>query len=181
MVELTKFLPTQFGLSNLANPGILFSLLALVFVLLYCLSLGRTRALISLLSIYIAFVFQYTFPYYSNIFESVTFTQDPGLIRVGIFLLIYVAAFFILNRSLLKSRLSLDETSIFWVLIISVLQLGLLSSIILNTIPTLALPGVPTAFINYLATSQALFYWATVPLIVLLFIKSKKVRRPRLK
>ena len=44
------------------SPSGLFAILVLIFLLLYGLSLGRTRALISLLGIYIAYAIMSVFP-----------------------------------------------------------------------------------------------------------------------
>ena len=48
---------------GLQSSQMLFGLLFLIVILLWGFSLGRTRALVSLLSIYIAFVIEEAFPY----------------------------------------------------------------------------------------------------------------------
>lgn len=162
-----------------SNPSVLFALLALVILILYSLSLGRSRALLSLLAIYIAFVFEMIFPYYSKLVRFEFIPQSESLIKVIIFLFAYVIAFIILNRSLIKSRMTLDETSILWVLIISALQLILLISIITNISPLIKPYRLPPLIVPYVSTPQALFFWSLVPLVLLIFLKRRKERRPK--
>lgn len=165
-------------LSNLdLGPGALFGILAVVFLLLYGLSLGRTRALISLLAIYIAYVLQAMFPYFSELHEALRFSPEPYLTRVAVFLVFYLAVFVVLNRSLVKRRLTMNEFSIFWVSLISLLQLGILISVILNFIPVDKLTIFPENMLGYFAEQRALFFWLTAPVVILVAMRREKGSR----
>lgn len=157
-------------LKTISGPQVLFMGLLLVFLLLYGLSLGRTRALVSLLGIYIAYVFNATFVYFSELYKWIPL-KDTNLIRVATLLAVYLVVFYILNRSLVKARLTLKEASFFSVFIISVLQLGLLISIITNTLSPEMLGYFSGPFLSYFSTKSALFYWAIAPILVLIFLK----------
>ena len=89
------------SLSNLSlGSGNIFGVLALVCVLLFVLSIGRTRTLVSLLSVYVAFVLQAMFPYFGWLQKNATsITTDLPLLRVGLLLVAYVGSFLLLNYS----------------------------------------------------------------------------------
>ena len=155
------------------GPTTLFGVLALVFLLLYGLSLGRTRALISLLGIYIAYAIMSVFPYLDWLHELINISPELYVTRVVLFLFVYVAVFLILNKSLVKNRLTIKEASFFAVSVISVLQLVLLITIITNIVPV-SVFKVSNNLTQYFATHEALFYWFIVPIVVISFMKKEK-------
>jgi|SRR3989344_1105705 len=158
------------------GPSGLFAILGLIFLLLYGLSLGRTRALISLLGIYVAYAIVSVFPYLDRLHEAMRISSELYITRVGLFLLVYVVVFSVLNRSLVKNRLTLKDASFFSVSVISILQLGLLITIITNIVPVnvLNISGNLSGLTEYFSTNEALFYWFLVPIIVILFMKKDK-------
>jgi hypothetical protein len=103
------------GLSTLHAPsltsGELFGILVVVGVLLMALTLGRTRTLISTLSIYVAFALQTMFPFFGWLLEHQSFTNDLPTLRVFVFLFLYAIIFGLMNRSILKTRFNLGEAS----------------------------------------------------------------------
>ncbi|MBI2068604.1 MAG: hypothetical protein HYT67_00650 [Candidatus Yanofskybacteria bacterium] len=159
------------------GPEALFGILVVVFLLLYGLSLGRTRALISLLGIYIAYVLQAIFPYFSELHDAVRVSPEMYLTRIALFFVFYLTVFAILNRSLVKHRLTMKEFSIFWVSLISLFQLGILVSIILNFIPVDKLTIFPEYLLGYFAEQRALFFWLTAPVLILLMMRREKRSR----
>lgn len=161
----------------LTGPQVLFAGVGLVFLLLYGISLGRTRALVSLLGIYIAFVFDATFVYLEWVHNFIRISPDFYITRIALFLAFYLLIFFVLNRSLVKSRLTLREVSFISVFIISVIQLGLLVSIISSMLPEDILDNFPSFFTRFFGSGTALFFWALAPLVMLLFLKNESRRR----
>src|SRR3989344_4705440 len=113
----------------------LFGALGAVSLSLYGLSLGRTRAVMSLLAIYVAFTFDRLFPYFSEIKNMVSNNVADYWIRTGIFLAVYILVFILFNLSLLRKRFSSSEFSLFGILLISLLQLGFVGSIIFSYLP----------------------------------------------
>lgn len=167
MPDFSKYIP-----SLDLGPTALFGLLALVIVLLFALSLGRTRVLISLLSVYVAFTLQAIFPFFSKLQGMIGFAaKDLPTLRVIVFLLVYLVVFVLLNRSVFKNRFSIGESAFISVFLMALIQLGLLISIILNLAPKFY--GIdqqlPKFLSAYLAGQRALFSWSVLPLIVLLF------------
>lgn len=153
------------------GPEVLFFLLGVIFVLIWGLSLGRTRALVSLLAIYVAYVLEITFPYLNQVYGAFNLKADENLLKVGLFFAAYIIVFGILNKSLVKVRLSMKETSLATVGLISILQLGLLISIIANTLPQDLISKVPVYLLPFFVGQQALFAWFLLPVIAILFIK----------
>ena len=132
MPDLSKY-SQSLQLPDLGSGG-LFALLVLVVILLFALSLGRTRVLISLLAVYVAFTLQAVFPYFAYLQEMLS--KDLSTLRVGVFLLLYLITFGLLNRSVLLARFNLSEAAFFSVVFMGIIQLGLLVSIILNLAPS---------------------------------------------
>src|SRR3989338_11024106 len=182
MVE--KYIP-NFNLATISQfnfnfgPSGLFAILGLIFLLLYGLSLGRTRALISLLGIYIAYAIMSVFPYLDRLHDFIKILPELYITRVGLFLFVYVLVFAVLNRSLIKNRLTIKEASFLSVSIISILQLGLLITIITNIVPVSALKisGNLSYFSEYFSTHEALFYWFLAPMVVVSFMGGNKKHR----
>ncbi len=179
-----KYIP-NFNLAAISGfnfdlgPSGLFAILGLIFLLLYGLSLGRTRALISLLGIYIAYAIMSVFPYLDRLHELVKISPELYFTRVGLFLLVYVVVFAVLNNSLVKSRLTIKEASFLSVSIISIMQLGLLVTIITNIVPVSALKISGNLYYvsEYFSTHEALFYWFLAPIIIVSFMKRGKKHR----
>jgi hypothetical protein len=155
------------------SPGMLFGILVVVGVLLMALTLGRTRTLISVLSIYVAFALQTIFPFFGWLLEHQSFTNDLPTLRIFVFLIIYGIVFGLLNRSILKSRFNLGEASFAQVVVMGLVQLGLIVSIILNLAPGFynISESLPSFAIPFIGNQSALFYWALVPIILLIFQK----------
>lgn len=181
---MEKYIP-NFDLATISKfnfnfgPSGLFAILGLIFLLLYGLSLGRTRALVSLLGIYIAYAIMSVFPYLDRLHDLIKVSPELYITRVGLFLFVYVIVFIVLNGSLVKDRLSIKDASFFSVSIISFLQLGLLITIITNIVPVSALkvPDNLSGFAEYFSTNEALFYWFLVPIVVVSFMRVNKKHR----
>lgn len=162
-----------------AEPTTLFVGLILVFLLLYGLSLGRTKALISLLSIYVALAFDAAFPYLGQVHNLFSTVWDAYATRLILFLFVYLIVFAILNNSFARSRFTLKESSIISVSVISLTQIGLLIAVITNIIPDKITENMPQYLSAYFATKEALFYWIIIPIVLLIFLKRNKKSREK--
>ena len=156
------------------GPTTLFVGLALVFMILYGLSLGRTKALISLLGTYVALAFDAAFPYLEQLHDLIGVTKEIYTTRVALFLIVYLLVFAVLNKSFASKRLTLTDSSIISVSVISLAQIGLLIAVITNIIPDEVIDKLPEYISAYFANKQALFYWIVIPMIILIFIKKGK-------
>jgi len=155
-------------------PTTLFIALVLIFLIIYGLSLGRTKALISLLGIYVALAFDATFPYLDQLHDFIRVTGEIYTTRVIVFLLVYLLVFAILNNSFARGRLTLKESSVISVSIISLTQIGLLVAVITNIIPDDIVGKLPEYLSAYFASKEALFYWIIIPILVLIFMRKGK-------
>ncbi|MEK7645622.1 MAG: hypothetical protein AAB374_00730 [Patescibacteria group bacterium] len=168
---------TMPGLGTLSAPsltsGELFGILVVVGVLLMALTLGRTRTLISVLAIYVAFTLQAMFPFFGWLLNNQSFTNDLPTLRVFVFFVLYAIVFGLLNRSILKTRFNLSESSFTAVVTMGLAQLGFIISIILNLAPSFynISQRLPAGALPYIGNQHALFYWALVPILLLVFQK----------
>ena len=156
------------------SPMTLFVGLFLVFLVLYGLTLGRTKALISLLGIYVALAFDAAFPYLQELHDLVGIIKEMYTTRVILLLVIYLLVFAILNKSFASKRLTLNDSSIISVSVISLAQIGLLIAVITNIIPNEIIDNLPEYLSAYFATKEALFFWIIIPILTLIFLKRGK-------
>lgn len=155
------------------SSGELFGILIVVGVLLMALTLGRTRTLISVLSIYVAFALQTIFPFFGWLLKHQSFTNDLPTLRAYVFFLLYAIMFGLLNRSILKTRFNLSESSFLSVVLMGLVQLGFIISIIINLAPSFydISQRLPSSLLPYVGNQSALFYWALIPILLLVFQK----------
>ncbi len=159
----------------LRDPKGLFAMLAVVMLVLYGLSVGRTRALVSLLSIYVAYMLAVLFPYLPWIAEKLP-EQYRSLGAVGLFIVLYALTFIILSQSMLRGRLTLGEISLWQVLVISVVQIGLLASICLSLISVERGEQLIGPMYPWLGGSRTLWAWAVASLLIMPFMRSRSRR-----
>ncbi len=159
----------------LREPRGLFAVGAVVVLVFYGLSVGRTKALVSLLSIYVAYVLTVLFPFRTWLESSVPEAATDGL-SLGMFLLLYALVFLALSRSM-RTRLTLGEISLVQVLLISAVQIGLLASIGVSLLPPelgqeLFGPAQP-----YVSGPRALWAWAAASLAILPLLRARRKSR----
>lgn len=159
----------------LRDPKGLFAMLAVVVLVLYGLSVGRTRALVSLLSIYVAYMLTVLFPFLPWIAGKLP-EASSSLGAVGLFIVLYALTFVILSQSMLKGRLTLGEISLWQVLIISVVQIGLLASICVSLIPTASGEQLLGPMYRWFGGQRALWAWAVASLLIVPFMRSRRSR-----
>lgn len=171
----------------LAKAGVHYDWLIIFFfifvILIVALSLGKSRMLLALLSLYAASFLETNFLYFDKLrglFSAIGGSASgrknlPDYwLHIGLFLLIYVVVFAIMNRSFLKHRLTLAETSIFAVVLVAIVEMGFLATILISYFPNELLQKIPPKLLTYFATKNAHFWWAVVPVLALLFSKKKK-------
>src|SRR3989344_1758723 len=149
---LSFFSLSYFSKLNLNfSPGMLFAGLILVALLLYGLSLGRTKAMVSFLGVYIAYAVQSVFPFWDKLDEIIKFAPQPHFTRIGFFLILYFLIFLVLNISLVKSRLTIGEASFFAVSEVAKI--------------------LPASLAQYFVASSAIFYWFIAPIPAMLLVR----------
>lgn len=177
MHSILKFIPVMsFGsISAFMGPKGLFGMLILVFIFLYGMSIGKTRALLSLLSIYVALTLTNLFPFLRELEKQAPANFQPYFVKAGMFLALYIISFIILRSSSLK-RLSMGELSIAKVLLVSVLQVGLIAAVIMSFMPEASGIRLLGPLYRFLGSPMALFVWLLGSLAILPLMKHQRER-----
>lgn len=162
-------------MSTYTGPRGLFAILFAIVVFLYGISVGRTKALLSLLSIFVAYALVLLFPFRWWV-ERFVSESDRPLIPAALFIVMYLVVFLLMGLSALRVRLTMGELSVPKVLFISIVQLGLLASIAMSLLPEEVTSGTVGAWRPYLAGRYALFAWASVAVLLLPFMREKSTR-----
>ncbi|MDO8494930.1 MAG: hypothetical protein Q7S32_00180 [bacterium] len=147
-----------------------------VVILLVAFGIGKTRMLLAIISTYVAYLVAEFFPFYSAVSKI---AKAPGVFwtHLAIFAIAFALAFFILNKSVLKSKMSLRESPPLMILWLSIVETGLLVSLILSYWrPGLDKINFSPLLINYFSGDVARFVWVLLPLLSMLLIKHS--RRP---
>ena len=160
------------ALASISDVRSLFALLVGIVVFLYGISVGKTRAIMSLLSIYVAYALTVLFPFRAWAEQFVSPDSRP-LIPTGVFILSYLFVFGVLNLSILAKRLSLGEISIVKVLLISLVQIGILASMIASLLPLEVTERFGT-FAPYVTGGPILFGWTVFAVLILPFMREKR-------
>lgn len=155
------------------SSGWLVILFFIFVVFLVGFTLGRTRMLLALISIYTAAFIENHFIYFDAIRGY--FKSAPEYwVHIGLFLILYVIIFNIFNRSILKHRLAVKEASVLAISLEAVLIVGLLASIVVAYLPADQLKFLPANLLKYFTTKNAQFFWAAAPVALALFLRGRR-------
>lgn len=189
MQFLTKFLVSSQGLSksfsslnglmssNLSSGLSLFFLFFLLVIFLVALSFGKTRIFLALIATYIAVFLESIFWYRPTLEKSLTnFLKLPASFwsHLVVFVFFFVISFLILSRSILKPKMSLQESPPVTILFLSILLGIFWIAIVTSYLPTGTLTTTYPLAKQYLALPSVKFAVACLPLIVLLFFRRKR-------
>jgi len=158
------------GLSSAGQSTVLLVIFAAFVVFVVGFTLGRSKILMSILCVYIAYFIENNFPFYKNISGAISGAPSYAT-HLGIFAISFLLAFFVFNRSVIKSRVTMKDASIIQILILSFINVGILSSVLISYYS-------PSSFFG---SKNALLYWAILSLIVIFFLKGKKEISPIVK
>lgn len=145
-------------------------------VFVVSITLGRSKMVVALLSIYAAAFIQDRFVFFDYL-ERMFKNKPTFLIDIGLFIVIYLLVFLAMTKILNNSRILAKESSFFMILPIALLEVGLLASLLFPYLPEHSGIAIIDNFKSYFITKNAQFWWAAAPLITLLFIKFKKNKR----
>lgn len=148
------------------QPLNLLGLLVLVLVVLYGLSVGKSRALISLLAIYVAYMLTVLFPYGEQLRERLPEALRPYG-AVVLFLVLYLVVFLLITRAIRRGRLALGKISLLQVVLISIVQLGLLASICIALVAVEDARRFVGPLYPYLGGQRTLWFWAAASLAIM--------------
>ena len=160
--------------ATLKEPRKLFVLLGILAVFLYGMSVGKTKAIVSLLSIFVAYTLVRLFPFVDKLMAWIPLHMERYAYESILFVAVYCAVFLMLGTSSLRTRLSLGEISLTKVIIISIVQIGLLASIITSFVPEEISRRVIGVFYPYVAGQLILFFWSAAAVLILPFMRGHK-------
>lgn len=141
-------------------------------VFFYGLSIGKGRLLLFLVSIYIAKLLVDSFVYVdllNDIFKGRLFSA-----YLALFIVSYILVFIILDRSILKIRLSTREFPIGKLLVLSILIVILLANVVFTYLPPDVAMSMKGGVASYVIGDTAFFWWFLVSLFSMLMLKRKK-------
>lgn len=154
------------------NADYLVGIFLMVVILLIAFGVGKTRMLLAILSTYIAFLVTLFFPFYSVIKAKAGFIPEVFWPQVAVFFVIFFMAFYVLNKSVLRSKISLKESSPMIILWLSMVETGFLVSIFFSYgVPEWPAFKISPWLTTYFATGLAHFVWSVLPLLSILFVK----------
>lgn len=167
------------NVSNVADFDFGYTMLILVFlfivIVLLGFTLGKSKMMLALLSVYVAGLLNVVFPYHDEILQLLK-TEDGTLkafiARLAVMLVFLAIAILILKNSVVSARFSHKEVSTPAILVMSVLMVGLIASIVVPFVPVNA-QSVSGSTVQYFGSSLARFLWAVIPLIGVAIISAR--------
>lgn len=160
---------------NLAHPTWdVFVLLFFTFaVLLYGLTLGRDRIILTLIAIYISLAVVNTAPYLSSFRNN----GSEFALRMALFVGAFIILFFSLARSAFLRSIGSPATGRWWQVVLwSFLHVGLLTSVMLSFLPNSALSYFAPLTKTVFTGNFGKFFWLVAPIIVMVFIGEERKR-----
>ena len=160
-------------LENFSNPTPYFLGLIFLFliILIYGLKAGRGRMILILLSLYTAIVLAGLFPYLEYISENIK-TGESYFIDLGLFITLSLIVLISFTNSSLKS-LANYRGSIFQILILSILILGVFVSHITVLLPAEILAKLDHPIFTYFKTEIAQFWWVLAGVVGLAVLRRR--------
>lgn len=156
----------------------LFILLFFVIgALLYGLSLGRDRVIVILVAVYMALAVVSNTPVLNSFDFSVALNSN-SVLKITMFLGLFVVLFFLLSRSaLLKTIGSSGAPGSWWqTIVFSVLQVGLLISITLNFLPADMTRALSEGTRQIFMSDNGRSAWMILPILVM--VLAPKAKKP---
>lgn len=152
-------------IGHLSVPSdILFLVVATILGFGYGVAIGRDRAVLVLLSLYVAFCVITNAPIISTISQGLGFGRVPAL-RVGWFLGLFIVFFLILWRSATLRNLARERGSWIHAGVFGVLEVGFLSSAVLFLLPVEVVAGLPNIFKVIFLQDIGRSLWFIAPMI----------------
>lgn len=144
----------------------------IISVAIYSFTLGRDRIVAILISTYLALAVTTNLPFMDKLTEIIN-QKITLTFQISSFLIVFVLLFFLLSKGSLIQGVANISGSWWQVILFSLLQVGLLTSIILSFLPPVALSQL-SDFTNLVFISDlGRFCWISLPILALVFIKGR--------
>jgi hypothetical protein len=164
---------------NPANPtwDIFIILFFVIATFLYGITLGRARVVVQIVCSYMTMALLSAAPFMKKI-EALTPLSHTVFYLVA-FMTIFVLLFLLLSKSAFHQHLSEGRGTWWDVLVLSVVQIGFLTSIALSSMTGLSLGHLSGITQVVFAKAPAPFIWTILPIAALVVIRGKKKESKR--
>ncbi|MFH1769372.1 MAG: hypothetical protein ABH833_01760 [Parcubacteria group bacterium] len=172
---LQKFTGSETGMPDIGYNGLIIVFVVFV-VLLIGFSLGKSRMLLALVSLYVAAFIDTRFIYFEQLQDTLAKSGleiEGFAVHIGFFLIVFAGVILILSHSFLKTKLTLSEASTLSVFLLGFLGIGFLASIFVGYIPDDTVLPIPETTIRYLGSPEAQFVWTLLPIVGVMFLKKE--------
>jgi len=165
-----------FSYFNPSSPywDIFIILFFIIATFLYGITLGRARVVVQIVSSYMTMALLASAPFLDKV-EART-PLDHTVFYLAAFMIVFVLLFLLLSRSAFHQHLSEGRGSLGDVLVLSVVQIGFLTSIVLSSMSGFALGHVSGIMQTVFAKQPAPFIWTVLPIAALIVIRGKRKR-----
>jgi hypothetical protein len=157
----------------LSNPS--WDLMVVLFFIaagfFYGITLGKTKLIAALFSLYISALVFENFSYLDFLLKGQPLLE-VFLFRALVFAILIVLLTILFNRFLSQDNVS--GTREWWkIFVLSFLEVGLLMSFVFRLLPAKELFDFSPLVENLFASSRAFLWWLTLPLVALFFVSRK--------
>ena len=169
-------IPVQFftGLDvNSPSWDLFIFLFFIVATFVYGFTLGRSRIMVLLVSTYMALALVSVAPFLDQT-PSLTVGSSPFfIIQITAFIATMLLIFFFLSNSALRRAFAAQEIQgkAWQIIAFSILHAGLLVAIVLSFVPEERRAALLDVTQGMFATDTALFIWAALPIVVMMFVQ----------
>lgn len=141
---------------------------------LYGLSLGRDRIVAILVSMYMALAISTNAPYLTS-FTATISINNGSILKVTVFLGMFLVLFFLLSRSALMNTIaSADAQGRWWhAIVFSFFHVGLMLSITLGYMPTDVVKHISEGMRNLFISDEAKFFWLVAPVVMMALVQKE--------
>ncbi|MFH1078442.1 MAG: hypothetical protein V1745_04170 [Patescibacteria group bacterium] len=162
---------------NWMNPSwdVFILLFFVVGAFLYGLSLGRDRVIVIMVGIYMALAVVTNAPTLANLQFDVSISEN-SIVRISVFLGVFVVLFFLLSRSGLLRTLGRSGAPGSWwqTIVFSILQVGLLISVTLTLLPPEMTQGLTDVTKLVFMSDKGRTAWLILPIIIMAIVPKGK-------
>lgn len=139
------------------------------------ITVGKSKLIIAMVSIYVTLVIVELLPYKSRISQATPSLPDY-ILNLAILAAAYVIVFFLLSKSMSRTKITLAETSLLSIIMLSLIQAGFVISTLVSVLPEPLFSSVGPS-LRYFATPAMRFFWSVLPLVSFLFLRPRRYFR----
>lgn len=162
---------------NPSNPtwDLFLILFFVIATFLYGLTLGRARVVVQIVSSYITVALLASAPFLERL-EART-PLNHTIFYLIAFLTVFILLFLLLSKSSFHQHLSEGQGSWWDILLLSVVQIGFLTSIILSSMSGFAIGHLSGVTRIVFSNQPAPFIWTVLPVAALIVIRGKREKK----